>query len=131
MSIIVVLIFQKKTEIDIDYDHLDDGRPFNNYMVENTAVDKSTNSDEEDAAAKPPKTRSKTAETLVFQKRKKQEKVIKDNLIDIVIYCIFISILYVIAFSVIDKHSFDFQSTLQDIFDLKKDGSFSSVSMQV
>jgi hypothetical protein len=131
LSIIVVLIFQKKTEIDIDYDHLDDGRPFNNYMVENTAVDKSTNSDEEDAAAKPPKTRSKTAETLVFQKRKKQEKVIKDNLIDIVIYCIFISILYVIAFSVIDKHSFDFQSTLQDIFDLKKDGSFSSVSMQV
>ena len=57
-----------------------------------------------------------SAQISYQKKRREQENKIKAVLKDILVYCLFVWILFIVAFSKVDKDSYNYNKSLQILF---------------
>ena len=51
-----------------------------------------------------------------YKIKKQKEKKMKSSLKEILLYCLFVWILFIVSYTKIDKNGFHYQTTLQNIF---------------
>ena len=57
-----------------------------------------------------------TKEIEEFKLKKQQEKKMKDSLKEILLYCLFVWVLFIVSYTKIDKNGFTYQTSLRNVF---------------